>query len=303
MNIGEFEIALPARPLNNPHCIAFLNPWVNSGRVGEHVFRRISKIYGAKRIGALREPGMFYDFTRYRPQLTHLRGQRKYNLPNTILFAGHAPEGEPDANDLVLIYMLEPHAFGERFNDAVVTALAELKITRYILAGGMYDLVPHTRTLPVSAATSNWEMPGTLKSIGAVPPAYRGPTSVASLISQRLANDMHLETMSLITHLPLYHRPTNHHMGVARLLAALSKMYPLLAPTERDHARARETERKISAEVQRNGHIVRLVEQLEEKYDRSPLGAPTLSPDLEKFLKDVTADAPEGGGEHPPSNI
>ena len=67
MKIGDFEIDMPDPPLQDPHCIAILKPWINVGNVGKIVLGRLGKMYGAEQIGQLDRPCKFYEFTRYRP--------------------------------------------------------------------------------------------------------------------------------------------------------------------------------------------------------------------------------------------
>jgi hypothetical protein len=83
MKIGDFEINMPDPPLQDPHCIAILKPWINVGNVGKIVLGRLGRLYAADRIGKLERPGKFYDFTRYRPTI-RLRGDvRSLRVPNT----------------------------------------------------------------------------------------------------------------------------------------------------------------------------------------------------------------------------
>ena len=95
----------------------------------------------ASDLGQLDRPGKFYDFTRYRPEIRIKGDVRSVRVPNTkISFARH-----PGSNDIVLLELLEPHAFAEDFNDSVIELLKVLNVTRYLQLGGMYDSVPHSR--------------------------------------------------------------------------------------------------------------------------------------------------------------
>jgi hypothetical protein len=143
MKIGDFEINMPDPPLQDPHCIAILKPWINVGNVGKIVLRRLGKMYAAEKIGELERPGKYYDFTRYRPVIKLNGDVRSVRVPNTrVRFVRR-----PGSNDLVFLEILEPHAFAEDFNDSVVELLKVLKITRYVQLGGMYDSVSHSRPI------------------------------------------------------------------------------------------------------------------------------------------------------------
>jgi len=186
MKIGDFEINMPDPPLQDPHCIAILKPWINVGNVGKIVLGRLGRLYAADRIGKLERPGKFYDFTRYRPTI-RLRGDvRSLRVPNTrVRYARR-----PGSNDLVLLEMLEPHAFAEDFNDSVIELLKTLNVTRYVQIGGMYDSVPHSRQLSVTGTARGWELPegfGDMKLGGS---RYQGPTSMTTQISERVWKEL-----------------------------------------------------------------------------------------------------------------
>ena len=102
MRIGHFEIEQPDPPLQSPHCIALLRPWVNVGNVGQTVLGRLARLYGAEQIGGLVRPGQFYDFTRYRPEIKFADGKRKVQVPNTAVLAGRATGNITATNDHLL---------------------------------------------------------------------------------------------------------------------------------------------------------------------------------------------------------
>ena len=158
MKIGDFEINIPDTPLRDPHCIAILKPWINVGNVGQIVLHRLGRMYAAERIGQLERPGKFYDFTRYRPEIRIRNGVRSVRVPNTAVRIAR----RNDPPDLVLLQLLEPHAFAEDFNDSIIEVLKALNVTRYVQIGGMYDSVPHSRPLPVTGSARGWEPPSVL---------------------------------------------------------------------------------------------------------------------------------------------
>jgi len=145
MQIGAFEIDLPDPPLRDPHCVAMLRPWVNVGNVGAIALGRLAKTFESSEIGGLSRPGEFYDFTRYRPQMNLSGDRRTVTVPNTVVLAVRR-ESPPD---LLLLQMLEPHVRAEDYNDSVIVLLKQFGVSRYVLVGGMYDSVPHSRPLRV----------------------------------------------------------------------------------------------------------------------------------------------------------
>jgi len=69
MKIGAFEIREPLPQLREPHVLASLRPWVDVNNVGTLTLDGLEARFGARELGHLAEPGLFYDFTRYRPML------------------------------------------------------------------------------------------------------------------------------------------------------------------------------------------------------------------------------------------
>ena len=89
MRVGEFEIKEPLPKLRNTRAIAMLRPWVDVGRVGTLVLNRPERHLHAQELGRLVKPGMYFDFTRYRPRMRTVDGQRVFTTPNTIVHYAH----------------------------------------------------------------------------------------------------------------------------------------------------------------------------------------------------------------------
>ena len=298
MKIGDFEIDMPDPPLQDPHCIAILKPWINVGNVGKIVLGRLGKMYGAEQIGQLDRPGKFYDFTRYRPEIRLAGGVRSVRVPNTkISFARR-----PSSNDIVLLELLEPHAFAEDFNDSVIELLKALNVTRYLQLGGMYDSVPHSRQLPVTGSALGWETLPELEDVKLGGSRYQGPTSMTSQISERIRTDMRLETLSLMVHLPLYLKLDDDYAGSARILKILSELYgfsPLLPEIDMG---AKQYDQVTPAMID-NPALKDMVERFERESDNDISGESDsstsgpdsssdtegmLSPEIEQFLNDIS---------------
>ena len=197
MRLGDFEIADPVPELKDPHVLAVLRPWIDVGNVGTLSLDRVERHLRAREIGRLARPGRYYDFTRYRPRSYLNHGQREFSIPNTVIRC--APREE--ARDLILLHLLEPHAYGEDYIESVMEVLKFFGVRRYSLVGAMYDMVPHTRPLLVSAAGSEAGAEEEYSLIGARPSNYEGPTSITYLVS-REAGELGIETRTFVVHLP-----------------------------------------------------------------------------------------------------
>ena len=294
MKIGDFEINVPDPPLRDAHCIAILKPWINVGNVGQIVLRRLGRMYSAERIGQIERPGKYYDFTRYRPEIRLRNELRSVRVPNTSVRVARRDQ----APDLVLLQLLEPHAFAEDFNDSVLEILTALKVTRYVQIGGMYDSVPHSRPLPVTGTARGWDPPSDFSGVRLSSSRYQGPTSMISQISERARNELELETLSLMVHLPLYLKLDDDFAGSARILKILAELYGF-SPRLPEIEMGDKQYEQINPTMTDNPALRDMVEKFERESDSNSIdenpGIPldgsvdpiSLPPEIEQFLSDV----------------
>ena len=294
MKIGEFEIPEPVPKMNKTRVIAMLRPWVDVGRVGTLVLNRLERHLGAQELGRLAKPGVYFDFTRYRPRMRTVDGQRVFTSPNTI--AHYAHDDDQD-QDYLFLHIREPHAMGEDYTDAIVELLRHFDVAEYCRIGGMYDSVPHTRPVLVTGSlTSDYEE----KAKGLVSirrSTYQGPTSIVNLVHESLA-EAEVPSVNLMAHLPQYVQLDEDHMGASRLMSVLCAMYDL---PERlaDQSRGEQQYQDINRAVQNNPEVKSLIQQLEAYYDKTlavrepsddeaPVEEDTsFAPDVEQFLREV----------------
>jgi hypothetical protein len=305
MRAGDFEIEVPETQLRSPHCIAMLRPWVNVGNVGHTVLGRLARIYNGNRIGQIERPSRFYDFTRYRPEIKFLNEQRTVRVPNTLVVAARADTSLP--HDFVFLHMLEPHSMAEDFNDSVIELLRLLGVSRYVLVGGMYDSVPHSRPLSVTGSARGWDPPQQFGGVRLGRSNYQGPTSLTSQLTDRARNEIGIETLSLIVHLPLYLKLEDDYNGAHRVLQVLSDLYGF-SPEVPEKAMAEQQYRQVNPAMLNNPQLQELVKKFEEEYDRQAETETEsenvqLSPEIEQFLEDVSRRQQGGeGSEEGPSS-
>lgn len=296
MRVGEFEIKEPLPKLRNTRAIAMLRPWVDVGRVGTLVLNRLERHLHAQELGRLVKPGMYFDFTRYRPRMRTVDGQRVFTTPNTIVHYAHDDQND---QDYLFLHIREPHAMGEDYTDAIVGLLRHFDVTEYCRIGGMYDSVPHTRPVLVTGSLSDDQ---TSKTRGLMSPrssTYQGPTSIVNQVHENLS-ELEVPSTNLMAHLPQYVQLDEDHMGASRLMSVICAMYDL--PTSlADPKRGEQQYADISRAVENNPEVKALIQQLESYYDRtlsSPEGEeekPELqqeeglafSDDVAQFLQEV----------------
>src|SRR5438094_6738650 len=127
MRIGAFEIREPVPELREPHALVMIRPWVDVGSVGTLTLGRLQRHFTAEEFGKLARPGTFFNFTRYRPNVRNVNGERKTTFPNSNVYYAQ-PEGGPD---LLFLHLLEPHAMAEDYVDSIVDLLKHFKIGVY----------------------------------------------------------------------------------------------------------------------------------------------------------------------------
>ena len=285
MKVAAFELNEPVPELHEPHAFAVLRPWINVGSAGSLAIEAIEAKVEARPLGDLAKPGMFYDFTRYRPHTYIVEGRRVIEKPNTYISYAR----RPGKNDLVFFDLKEPHMFGEFYSASVVKVLRRLGVTRYVLLGAMYDSVPHTRPLIVTgSATGTGEE--LLKGMGIQSSNYEGPGTITHLIVQE-ASQYGIETVTLVVHLPQYTQLDDDYMAQVRLLELLCTVYDFPIDLESISREAQEQYQEISAAVEREPDLKRVVRSLERYYEsqgsNAGMESPELSPEIENFLNDI----------------
>lgn len=291
-----FEPGAPT--LRSPHVIACLTPWVDVGSVGSSTLHELETFMNAKPLAKLAKPGMFFDFTRYRPTVFFRNGERQVELPNTVLRYAIG-DGDND-HDFVFMHVLEPHAHGEDYVDAVLQLLLTIGAKRYLQVGAMYDVVPHTRPLLISGQSSDPVMHRRLEErYGVRRSRYEGPTSIMTTLT-RDAAARGIEYVSLLARLPQYAPVEEDYAGRLKMLEAVSDLYNLPLDLSDLRERAEEQLVQMTSAVQQNPQLRRAVEQLEARYDArqarrmhpqepatSDEGDTQLPPAIEQFLREL----------------
>ena len=292
MRIGQFEVTEPVPELKDPHLIAVLRPWIDVGSVGTLALNRVERHLRAREVARLATPGLFYDYTRYRPRSYFNEGRREVSIPNTVIRWGSREEGP----DLLLMHLLEPHLYGEDFTEGVVEVLKHFGVKRYSLVGAMYDMVPHTRPLVVSGIGNGGDAEEERRRERVRTSDYEGPTTITYLITQE-AIRLGVETRTFVVHLPQYLQVDEDLTGTARLMEILCSVYGL--PDRLIEAnRGEEQYRRLQDRVDDKAGVEAMLGRLEERYDLeyADLGQesqeeteppPALSQDIEDFLKDL----------------
>jgi hypothetical protein len=292
MRIGAFEIDEPIPDLKNPHVFAMVRPWVDVGSVGTLTLTRLEHFLGSKDLGRLVQPGKYFDFTRYRPTMRLVQGQREVTVPNSVIRYSTSEDGA----DYLFFHLMEPHANSEEYTDSILDVIKEFGVERYCRLGAMYDAVPHTRPLLVTGTL------GEVPQIKEVPnfkirrSTYQGPTTIMNLVSEGIEK-MGVESINFMVHLPQYLQLEEDYTGTSRMIEVLSSVYANIPSDLAPIRRGQRQYRELSSAVERNSELKQLIQQMEAYYDAQldaednkpdePAPLVDLSPEIEQFLSEL----------------
>ncbi len=261
MKVGAFQLNEPVPELNEPYVLAVLKPWIDVNNAGSLVLDVLQARMGANEMGRLSRPGLFYDYTRYRPTIYLDEGIQGMSVPTTTIHYAKR-EGK---NDILLLRMLEPHANSEYYNGSVLKVLRKFKAKKYILLGSMYDTVPHTRPLIVSGYGMGESALQDIAKAEALPITYSGPSTIANLIAKEAAASG-IDASVFIVSLPQYVVIEEDHAGKARLMEVLNMLYDIPVSDE-DFEKARQQRSLINERLKGSPELAALLPQLESVYD------------------------------------
>ena len=292
MRIGAFEIDEPIPDLKNPHVFAMVRPWVDVGSVGTLTLTRLEHFLGSKELGRLVQPGKYFDFTRYRPTMRLVQGQREVTVPNSVIRYSTSEDGA----DYLFLHLMEPHANSEEYTDSILDVIKQFGVKRYCRLGAMYDAVPHTRPLLVTGTL------GDVPQIKEVPnfkirrSTYQGPTTIMNLVSEGIEK-MGVESINFMVHLPQYLQLEEDYTGTSRMIEVLSSVYANIPSDLAPIRRGQRQYRELSSAVERNSELKQLIQQMEAYYDAQldaednkpdePAPLVDLSPEIEQFLSEL----------------
>ena len=292
MRIGAFEIDEPIPELKNPHVFAMVRPWVDVGSVGTLTLTRLEHFLGSKELGRLVQPGKYFDFTRYRPTMRLVQGQREVTVPNSVIRYSTSEEG----SDYLFLHLMEPHANSEEYTDSILDVIKQFGVERYCRLGAMYDAVPHTRPLLVTGTLGDVPQIKEVPNFKVRRSTYQGPTTIKNLVSEGIEK-MGVEAINFMVHLPQYLQLEEDYTGTSRMIEVLSSVYANIPSDLAPIRRGQRQYRELSSAVERNSELKQLIQQMEAYYDAQldaednkpdePAPLVDLSPEIEQFLSEL----------------
>ena len=232
--------------------------------------------------------------------MTKVEGRTILSTPNSNIYYTHDDQTD---QSYMFLHLREPHSLGEDYCESIVALLKHFNVTEYCRVGGFYDSVPHTRPLMVTGALGESQRELLRGIVSVRRNTYQGPTSIVNMVTEGLV-EAKILTASLMVHIPHYVQLDEDYLAASRLLKALSALYGFprsLANTSRGERQYQ----GIVRAVENNPEVEKLVQQLENDYDRlqtdqEPERQIALPPDMEKFLREMgkrlESDQGEGMG-------
>ena len=292
MRLGAFEINEPIPELRDPHAFAMIRPWVDVGSVGTLTLNRLERFMGSKELGRLARPGTFFDFTRYRPSMRLVDGNREVKVPNSTIRYAVTDDGP----DYLFLHLLEPHSNGEDYTDSIMELVNHFGVKRYCRLGAMYDAVPHTRPLLVTGSLGSVEQKRSVPNFKLQQSTYQGPTTIMNLLSEGI-EQAEIETINFMVHLPQYVQLEEDYAGTSRMIEVLSSVYNNIPADLAPMRRGQRQYRELNSTLDRNTELKTLIQQMEAYYDAQldseessetePAPTANLSPEIEKFLSEL----------------
>lgn len=304
MKIGDFKISDNLPKINKPCAIAMLKPWIDVGRVGSLSISQLCKSLNAVEIARLSEPGMFFDFTRYRPYMKLVNDEKILEIPNTIIY--HAKDSI-SGNNYLFLKIREPHMLGENYANSITEILTHFGVSEYCRIGGMYDSVPHTRPIIVTGTLTEEQNKLTGDLVSPRRNTYQGPTSIVNLVAEQVTKQGMITT-SLMAHLPQYAQLDEDHTATYRLMQVLSSLYGF-SDTIYDLEKGEKQYEDLDLAIEKNPQINSLVKQLEIYYDNvlslNNSNDEHFSEDVETFLNEMgnRLSGPEDYKDYIPKDI
>jgi proteasome assembly chaperone (PAC2) family protein len=250
-----------------PTLVLAFSGWMDGGDVSTGTVRRLVDLLGAKPFAEI-DPDPFYLFqfpgpmeltALFRPRLKIQEGRIvSFDLPSNIFYC-HEPAR------LALFLGNEPHLHWRAFGDAVFELAHQVRVRRIVFVGSFGGSVPHTREPRLHVTASNDELLKEMEQYAIRRTAYEGPGSFTSYLLTR-APAAGVEIASLVAEIPGYLQGRNP-MSIEAVTRRLAKILQLPLDLQRLRAESTEWEQQVSQIVAKDKKLMKVVQELEERYD------------------------------------
>ncbi len=261
--------------LRDPLLVAAFAGWNDAAGAATWAVHFLIDRWSAKRFAEI-EPEEFFSFSDTRPQTKLTNGVvREITWPSNEFYYARVPErpegetptrrrrAEP-ARDMIFLLGTEPNLRWKSFVKMITDLSRRLGVAQVALLGGLLADVPHTRPVPITAASTTPELAEHLALMGLGHSKYQGPTGILGVLHDacRQAN---LPALSLWGAAPHYLTVSPNLQVSAALLARLNEVLHLHVNLRELQTGASRFQERVSLVVEQDPEASSYVHQLEER--------------------------------------
>lgn len=267
--------------LVEPVVIAAFEGWNDAGEAASGTIRHLAETWNATPLAAL-DPEDYYDFQVTRPTVELVDGQtRRISWPTTRLSVARPPGF---GRDVVLVHGIEPNMRWRAFCQDLLGVTLELDARFVVLLGALLADAPHTRPVPVTAASSDSNLAGRVRL---QPARYEGPTGILGVLQDACSN-AGLETVSLWAAVPHYVAHPPSPKATLALLRWVEDVLDLSVPLGDLPEQARAWERGVDELAEQDAEVADYVRTLEQQKDAAELpeaSGDAIAREFERYLR------------------
>lgn len=233
------------------------------------------------------DPELLFDFQETRPEVRlGVGGNREIHWPSNNLLWAKTRDGTPD---LLLLSGVEPNLRWRSFCDTLIEIMHMTNVDQVVTLGSALAMVPHTRSFPVTASTSDGAL---AKELQIGQPTYEGPTGLIGSLHQQLASS-DIPALSLRVNVPHYVPGSPSPKATSALLANIEKLCGLHTDHVSMADEIRDWEARVHQALSDDDDVRAYVADLERKSDNEPaimLDSGDMAAEIETFLRDQDDD-------------
>jgi predicted ATP-grasp superfamily ATP-dependent carboligase len=278
--------------------VAAFEGWNDAGEAASGVISHLGIEWDATPIAAM-DPEDFYDFQVTRPVVEMAEGRTERLVWPTTRISVARPEGVN--RDIVLVHGIEPNMRWRSFSEELVSSFAELDVELVVLLGALLADSPHTRPVPVSAASSDPKLAAELNTVSAAD--YKGPTGIVGVLAHA-CKDAGIPAVSLWASVPHYVATPPSPKATLALLRGVEDLLDVPLPLADLSEKARAWERGVDELAQQDTEVAEYVRTLEESQDATDLpeaSGDAIAREFERYLRRRGNPGGRGGPASPGS--
>ncbi|SER54119.1 PAC2 family protein [Propionibacterium cyclohexanicum] len=264
--------------LRRPVVIAAFEGWNDAGDAATEVINHLAQTHPTELVWEL-DSEDYYDFQTTRPRVELTEEGRTLRWPSTRVSVCHL-----NHRDAVLVAGPEPNLRWRSYCAALISAFRTIDPSQVILLGAMLTDTPHTRPLPVSAASTDEHM---TSGLGMERSSYEGPTGIVGVLAES-CRAAHLQCVTLWASVPHYvASPPNPKATLALLTRVEDVIDEVLDPGELPDL-TKAWQRGVDELAQDDPDIAEYIQGLEQEQDSEGLPDTTgdsLAAEFQRYLR------------------